>query len=157
MHLEAGGQVADSPPIRVVDLRQIFQRRLDLAAAGTISPPPDLVAATRCLVDSLDSLPDDALVNLEMELNRATYRLQSTAEIVGQLPVRSDLNAIRGWFAALGYGLSFKRQFPMWWAGLTRLGSDAVFAPKYGGGSTQLEAAVSARERYRHEQTPPGI
>ena len=65
--------------------------------------------------------------------------------------------AITGWFGQRGFGLHFTADHdefgePFYWADLTHLSSGKVMAPMYGRGSTEVEAASSARHRFEVEQ-----
>jgi len=61
------------------------------------------------------------------------------------------LNAIEEWFASRGFGVVTHREGEVVWADLVR-GEGRVVAPRYGRGTTSIEAAESARHRYEIEQ-----
>jgi predicted RNase H-like HicB family nuclease len=56
------------------------------------------------------------------------------------------------WFSGSGFGIEFSEEGGQVWANLTSLESGEIVAPKYGRGSTRLEAAVRAGKRYKEEQ-----
>jgi hypothetical protein len=157
MHLLKGGQVENSPPVRVGDLKRIYRRRLGMAADGITSPPEDLVLASRAMLDRLEFLRDDDSVSLELQPDTTVFRAASSGEVIGELPRHSDLGSVREWFAAIGFDLSFERVGDTWWAALVRVESQSIVAPRYGRGVSQLDAARRAQERYRVEEVPPGI
>jgi hypothetical protein len=64
----------------------------------------------------------------------------------------SELDEIRAWFAEKGFGLRLVViENGSVSADLTRLPSNRVFAPTYGRGDTELEAARRAKQRYLEE------
>ena len=68
------------------------------------------------------------------------------------MTVRDELADIGEWFASRGFGFRCWKDDPgITWADLTRPDSSAV-APKYGRGSTPIEAARRAKDRYEVEQ-----
>jgi hypothetical protein len=69
----------------------------------------------------------------------------------------NDLALVQSWFTERGFGIQLSRdedEFgePFFWADLTRLPGRRVVAPMYGRGSTEVEAAHSARLRFEVEQ-----
>ncbi len=65
----------------------------------------------------------------------------------------ADLASVVSWFTGHGFGLAFIEDDGFVWAHLTRgPESPDVFAPRYGRGPTQTDAALSAKRRYQVEQ-----
>ena len=69
----------------------------------------------------------------------------------------NDIADVRVWFAERGFDVQVTQDEdengdPFFWAALTRPPSERVVAPMYGRGSTAVEAACSARRRFRTEQ-----
>jgi hypothetical protein len=69
-------------------------------------------------------------------------------------PDDSELDAISAWFTDRSFGLTFEHDASFSWAGLTRLPSGRLVAPKYGRGETPIDAARRAKQRYECEEEP---
>jgi len=64
-----------------------------------------------------------------------------------------EVAEIAQWFIDQGFALHLSREeHDLVWAELARLPSGKIVAPMYGRGSSELEAARRARERFGQEQ-----
>ena len=140
----------------VAQLRSTYAHRLNLIDDGIISPPAELVSATRGFVHRLGALDDDDLIVLETRPDGFAFLLAATGEVAGTLPVDPEFVAIQRWFAQLGFGLLVRPAEGRFWADLSRVESAAVVAPRYGQGESPLDAASSAQRRYRQEELGEG-
>lgn len=76
-----------------------------------------------------------------------------TNEWDGAVTERDELADIEQWFASRGFGFRcWKDDAGVTWADLISPASGSVVAPRYGRGSTPIEAARSAKDRYLVEQ-----
>jgi hypothetical protein len=66
---------------------------------------------------------------------------------------QDELADIEQWFAGRGFGFRYRKDgVGVTWAELISLASGSVVAPRYGRGSTPIEAARRAKDRYLVEQ-----
>ena len=138
--------------LTVAQLKSTYGHRLSLIDDGVISPPEELVSATRAFVQRLDALNDHDLLVLEVRGDGFAFLAAETGDVVGELPVDPEFAAVKRWFADLGYGLVVKPDDGAFWADLSRIQSAAVVAPQYGRGESPLAAALRAKQRYQQEE-----
>jgi hypothetical protein len=139
-------------PVAAAELKAVYRRRLDMIDAGVISPPDDLVAATRAMVPKLEALDDRDELVVDTQSDASVFRLVRDGAEIGRLPRDADLAEVQDWFLHQGFGLNVERDGSHFWANLSRVVSAEIVAPHYGHGSTPLEAATRARTRFEQEQ-----